>query len=66
VGAQIWRRCLELGWLIRQRDTRALRLTAAGKAGLLDTFGVDFTHDGCGRSKPADVAATARLPLLRA
>jgi DNA-binding transcriptional ArsR family regulator len=64
VGAQIWHRCLELGWLTRQRDTRALRLTAAGKAGLLDTFG--FTHDGCERSKPADVAATARLPLLRA
>src|SRR5262249_41724719 len=23
VGAEIWRRCLELGWLRRQRDTRA-------------------------------------------
>jgi DNA-binding transcriptional ArsR family regulator len=64
VGAQIWRRCLELGWLTRQRDTRALRLTAAGKAGLLDTFGVDLTHDGRELSKPADVAAA--LPLLRA
>ena len=66
VGAQIWRRCLELGWLTRQRDTRALRLTAAGKAGLLDTFGVDLTHDGRELSKPADDAAAARLPLLRA
>jgi len=66
VGAQIWRRCLELGWLTRQRDTRALRLTAAGKAGLLDTFGVDLAHDGRERSKPADVAAAVRLPLLRA
>ena len=66
VGAQIWRRCLELGWLTRQRDTRALRLTAAGKAGLLDTFGVDLAHDGRELSKPAEVATAARLPLLRA
>jgi DNA-binding transcriptional ArsR family regulator len=64
VGAAIWRRCLELGWLTRQRDSRALRLTAAGKAGLLDTFGVDLAHDE--RSKPAAVSPAARLPLLRA
>ena len=25
VGAEIWRRCLDLGWLIRERDSRALR-----------------------------------------
>jgi len=66
VGAAIWHRCLELGWLTRQRDTRALRLTAAGKAGLLDTFGVDLAHDGRELSKPAEVATAARLPLLRA
>jgi DNA-binding transcriptional ArsR family regulator len=63
VGAAIWRRCLELGWLARQRDSRALRLTAAGKAGLRDTFGVDLAHDE--RSKPAAVSTAAR-PLLRA
>jgi DNA-binding transcriptional ArsR family regulator len=42
VGAEIWRRCLELGWLARERDSRALRLTAAGTAGLRDTFGLDL------------------------
>jgi DNA-binding transcriptional ArsR family regulator len=46
VGAEICRRCLELGWLTRQRDTRALRLTAAGTAGLHDTFGADLRNDG--------------------
>ncbi len=34
VGAEIWRRCLELGWLARQRDTRAVQLTPAGRRGL--------------------------------
>ena len=40
VGAEIWRRCLELGWLARQRDSRALRLTPAGRRGLRDVFAV--------------------------
>src|ERR1700730_2708474 len=31
VGAEIWRRCLELGWLAHQRDTRAVRVTPTGK-----------------------------------
>ncbi len=40
VGAEICRCCLERGWLIRMRDTRALRLTPEGRAGLADVFGV--------------------------
>jgi hypothetical protein len=45
VGAEIWRRCLELGWFKRERDSRALRLTTAGRAGLRDTFGIDLTTE---------------------
>jgi DNA-binding transcriptional ArsR family regulator len=41
VGAEIQRRCMELGWLIRVNDTRAVQLTAAGQTGLRDTFGLD-------------------------
>jgi hypothetical protein len=41
---------LELGWFKRDRDTRALRLTAAGKAGLLEIFAVDLTNEGPGSS----------------
>jgi DNA-binding transcriptional ArsR family regulator len=53
VGAEICRRCLELGWLARERDTRALRLTAAGVSGLSGTFGVDLKHQtGVPQSRP--------------
>ena len=46
VGAEICRRCLELGWLTRQRDTRALLLAPAGQAGLFECFGVDLSGGG--------------------
>jgi hypothetical protein len=54
-----------LGWLIRERDSRALRLTAAGKIGLSHTFGVDLTKEGHERSKQIDLASAAEV-LLRA
>lgn len=40
VGAALACRCFELGWVIRQRDTRALAITAAGHAGFRQTFGI--------------------------
>jgi DNA-binding transcriptional ArsR family regulator len=42
VGAEICRRCLELGWVARERDSRAVRITPAGDAGLRETLGVRF------------------------
>jgi DNA-binding transcriptional ArsR family regulator len=45
VGAAIWRRSLELGWFKRERDSRALRLTTAGRAGLFDRFGVNLAEE---------------------
>lgn len=42
VGAEICRRCMELGWLSRRRETRAVKLTEAGRSGLRTTFGIDF------------------------
>jgi hypothetical protein len=65
VGAEICRRCLDLGWLIRERDSRALRLTAAGQTGLSHTFGVDLTKEGLECSKELKVPSAARV-LLRA
>ena len=63
VGAQIWRRCLDLGWLIRERDSRALRLTAAGKTGLSETLGIDLTCEGLERSKQIKVPRAAEVRL---
>ena len=40
VGAEICRQCLALGWFRRERDSRALKLTPAGRSGLAETFGV--------------------------
>lgn len=42
VGAALWRRCLERGWLTQSRDTRAVKVTTAGRRGLRETFGVDL------------------------
>jgi DNA-binding transcriptional ArsR family regulator len=50
VGAEICRRCLELGWFARERDSRALRLTAAGAAALRATFGVELAERASAKS----------------
>jgi DNA-binding transcriptional ArsR family regulator len=42
VGTEICRRSLELGWVVRQRDTRALRVTPLGQRGFAETFGLDL------------------------
>lgn len=40
LGAALAGRCFELGWIERQRDTRALAITAVGHAGFAERFGV--------------------------
>jgi len=40
LGAALACRCFELGWVSRQRDTRALAITDAGREGFSARFGV--------------------------
>lgn len=40
LGKALADRCFELGWVQRQRDTRAVRITDAGRTGLADRFGI--------------------------
>jgi len=42
VGALICHRCLELGWVARERDSRAVRVTTEGRIGFFETFGLDL------------------------
>jgi len=42
VGAALCRRCLELGWIERRRDSRALAITGEGRRGFGEIFGLSF------------------------
>jgi DNA-binding transcriptional ArsR family regulator len=42
LGAAIMARCFALGWLQRQRDTRAVVITDSGRAGFAERFGVSL------------------------
>ena len=40
VGAALACRCFELGWIARQRDTRAVAITSRGREGFREKFGI--------------------------
>jgi DNA-binding transcriptional ArsR family regulator len=40
VGAEIWRRALELGWVTQRHGERAVHVTPAGRIGFRDALGV--------------------------
>jgi DNA-binding transcriptional ArsR family regulator len=40
LGAALAARCLELNWIARQRDSRAVTITAAGTQGFAETFNI--------------------------
>jgi DNA-binding transcriptional ArsR family regulator len=42
VGAALAARCFDLGWIARMRDSRAVSITAKGRAGLRETFEIDL------------------------
>ena len=56
VGARILDRLLELGWLKRVSNSRALQLTSSGRAGLSEMFQIEINNEG---------PTAGRLPDLR-
>ena len=42
LGAMLARRCFDLGWIERQRDSRAVNITAIGQEGFRNSFGFDL------------------------
>jgi DNA-binding transcriptional ArsR family regulator len=44
LGASLAARCLELRWIERQRDSRAVTITAAGTQGFAEKFGIHLAH----------------------
>lgn len=46
LGAALTDRLFTLGWIIRQRDTRAVLIPAKGRAGLRAAFGIELGADG--------------------
>lgn len=47
LGAAIAGRCFALGWIERQRDSRAVIVTSSGRDGLGRLFGIDMTPPPC-------------------
>ena len=50
VGAALAKRCFDLGWMERMKDGGAVIVTASGKHGFLETFGIGVeTESDTGR-----------------
>lgn len=64
VGAEICRCCLQRGWFMRERDSRALRLTPAGAAGLQASFGLDSGDVQPGKIEARSVGKPAKLATV--
>ncbi len=44
LGVALATRCFDLGWIERQRQSRAVTITEAGARGFADTFGIHLPH----------------------
>jgi len=57
LGAMLARRCFDLGWIERRRDSRAVTITVRGQAGLRDAFGLDLRQPVVAERARREVAA---------
>jgi DNA-binding transcriptional ArsR family regulator len=61
LGAALLERLVDLDW-IHRGETRALRITDAGRKGLADHFDIAFDPQGAGRPPAPDVQRTGSVP----
>lgn len=53
VGAALTKRCFDLGWTERMQDSQAVRVTAPGRRGFRETFGIEVPEQaGNGAAGP--------------
>jgi DNA-binding transcriptional ArsR family regulator len=64
VGAALARRCFDLGWIDRAKDSRVVLITASGRRGLVDTFGLDVAQTELG-FHPRATTAPREAPAAR-
>jgi hypothetical protein len=62
VGAEISRCCVDTGWIVREHDTRAVRLTSVGQAGLSALFGIASLETSFAHPKSEALSAINAKP----
>lgn len=60
LGAGLARRCIDLGWVERMRDGRALRITPLGREGFQHRFGLDLAAWESPQAKPVGRTSAGR------
>jgi DNA-binding transcriptional ArsR family regulator len=58
LGSALACRCFELGWIARQRDTRAVAITEAGREGFAEAFGILNLAREAGLGRGAELRET--------
>jgi DNA-binding transcriptional ArsR family regulator len=64
LGAALTKRCFDLAWTERMKHSRAVIVTASGKRGFLETFGISISEENGstrmdGKHRPPGLAACA-------
>ena len=60
VGAALANRCFNLGWAERMRHSRAVIVTAPGRRGFLETFGISVPNESGSRTAQPELDGAVR------
>lgn len=65
VGAALTKRCFDLGWTERMKHSSAVMVTAPGKRGFMDTFGIGVPEDTGSGTRGGGPATSPPSPSKR-